>query len=171
MSVLFAIAPAGERLEHALQICRQRCGEVHTPAIPRMLEGEPLGMEEWPLEMGDGADVAGDAAVDAPVQRIADDRMADRAEVYAYLVCAAGVDGNLAQRQSRQVKRLRDSRDRFTRPAGSRGHLLPVHRIPANRRVDASASLDDAPDKCDVLLLDFAIVKPVSYTHLTLPTS
>src|SRR4029434_8292349 len=41
----------------------------------------------------------------------------------------------------------------------SRGHFLPVHRIPPDRGLDASAGLHDAPDKCDVLLLHFAIVK------------
>src|SRR6185369_17865028 len=143
MSVLFAILPAWKRVEHVLEICRQRRGEFHASAIARVFEDEPLGMEERPLETGDGADVTGNAPVDAAVQRIADDRVADRAEMHAYLVCAPSVNGNLAQRQCRQVKRLRDSRDRLTRPPGSCGHLLPVHGITSDRRVDAPAGLDD----------------------------
>src|SRR5262245_24848641 len=159
MSVLFAILPARERVEHVLEICRQRRSEFHASAIARVLEDEPLGMEEWPLETADGADVTGDTPVDASVQRIATDRVADRAELHAYLVCAAGMNGNLAQRQSRQVKRLRDSRDRFTCAPRSSRHLLSVHRVAADRRVDAPAGLDDTPDKRDVFLLHFAIVK------------
>src|SRR5262245_7044399 len=159
MSVLFAIAPTRERLEHFLQICRQRCGEFHTSSISRMREREPLRMEEWPLQAGNGADVAGDPPVNAAVQRITDDRMTDCAEMHTYLVCAAGMNGHLAQRQSRQVERLRNSCDRFTCPAGSCGHLLPVYGIPSDRGIDASARLHDTPDKRDVLLLHFAIVK------------
>src|SRR4029453_1771395 len=104
MSVLFAIAPAGERLEHVLQIYRQRRGEFQTPGIARVLEGEPLGMQKRPLQMGDGADVTGHAPVDTAVERVADNRVADRAEMHAYLMCATGVNGNLTQRQSRQVE-------------------------------------------------------------------
>ena len=93
-------------------------------------------MQERPLQMGDGADVTRHAPVDTAVERVADNRVADCAEMDAYLMCATGVNGNLAQRQSWQVKRLRDSRDRLTRPPGSCGHLLSVHRIPADWSVE-----------------------------------
>src|SRR5262245_27400555 len=159
MSILFAIAPIGKRLEHVLQICRQRRGEFHMPAVARMLEREPFRVQEWPLKMGDGADVTGYPPVDTAVQRVADDRVADRAEMHTYLMGATRVNGNLAQRQSRQVEGPRDSRDRLTRPPGSCGHLLAVDWIAADCGVDPAAGLHDAPDKRDVLLLHFAIVK------------
>jgi hypothetical protein len=116
-------------------------------------------MQKRPLEMGDGADVTRYAAMNTAVQRVADDRVADGAEMHADLMCAAGVNGHLAQRQSRQVNRFCNAGDGLTRPARARGHFLPVHRIPANWRLDAPAGLHDAPDKRDVLLLHFAIVK------------
>ena len=105
------------------------------------------------------ADVAGNAPMDAAVQRIADDRMADGAEMHADLMRAARVNGHLAKRQARQVERAGDSRDRFARASRSRGHLLTMDRIAADRGVDAAAGLHDAPDERDVFLLDFAIVK------------
>src|SRR5262245_46557106 len=114
MSVLFAIAPAGERVQYVLQIRRQRRGKFHPPAVPRVFEGEPLGVEEWPLKMGDGADVARHPAMNATVQGVADNRVADGAQMHADLMCAAGVNRNLAQRQSRQVKGSRNASDRLT---------------------------------------------------------
>src|SRR5262249_54470313 len=49
MSVLFANAPAGQRVKHVLQIRWQRRAEFHPPAVAWMSEGEPLGMQERAL--------------------------------------------------------------------------------------------------------------------------
>ena len=74
-----------------------------------MLEHEPRGVQERPLEPLHGANVAGHPAVHAAVQRVADDRMSDRAQVHANLMRAAGVNRHLAQRQARQVVRACDA--------------------------------------------------------------
>jgi hypothetical protein len=55
-----------------------------------MCEHEPGGVEERPFETLNSADVAGDAAVHAAVGRVADDRVADGAQVDANLVRASG---------------------------------------------------------------------------------
>ena len=85
--------------------------------------------------------------------------MADGAEVHADLMGPAGVDRHLAQRHARQMMRAGDARHRAARAACARRHLLPVHRIAADSRIDAAAGLDDAPHERDVFLLDLAIVK------------
>ena len=127
--------------------------------LARMRERQPRGVQERPLEPLHGADVARHAPVDAAVQRVADDRMADGAQVHADLVRPAGVNRHLAQREPGQVMRARDPRHRVARVLGARRHLLPVGRIASDRRVDAAPGLHDAPDQRDVFLLDLAIVK------------
>src|SRR5215831_1662960 len=86
-------------VEDLLQVAGQFALELHAPPVDRVREREACGMEERALEMRDRADVARDAAVDAAVERVADDRMADRAQVDADLVRAAGVDGDARERQ------------------------------------------------------------------------
>ena len=48
--------------------------ELHPPAVGRMREHQPRGVQERPLEMRHRAQVAGHAPVDAAVERVADDR-------------------------------------------------------------------------------------------------
>ena len=55
--------------------------------------------------------------------------------------------------------RADDAGDRRAGAARAGGHLFPVRRIAADRRVDAAAGHDLAPDERDVLLLDLAILK------------
>ena len=98
-----------------------------------------------------------DAPVHAAVGRVADDRMADRAEVNADLVRAAGGDRDLEQRHALEVPREGDARHRAARPARARRHLLPVARIAPDRRVDAPPGLHHAPHERDVFLLDLAV--------------
>ena len=118
-------------------------------------------MEERPVEVRDGAEVAGHAPVDAAVQRVADDRMADRAQVHADLMRAAGVNRDLRQRQhAAEVLGADDARDRRAAAARARRlrrHLLPVRRIAADRRVDAASGQHLAPDEREVFLLDLAV--------------
>ena len=47
------------------------------PSVRRMREHQMRGVQERPIEMRDRAQVAGHAPMDAAVQRIADDRVAD----------------------------------------------------------------------------------------------
>ena len=98
--------------------------------------------------------------MDAAVERVADDRMADRAQVHANLVRAAGVNRDLRQRQRRvELLGADDARHRLAAAPRARRHLLPVGRIAADRRVDPASRLHHAPDQRDVFLLDLAIVK------------
>ena len=68
-----------------------------------MRERQTRGVQERPLEPLHGADVARHAPVDAAVERVADDRMADRAQVHADLVRPPGVDRDLTQREAGQM--------------------------------------------------------------------
>ncbi len=70
---------------------------------------------------------------------------------------ATGRDGHFEQRHSLEVMGVRDPGDRAPRTARPRGHLLPVARIAADRLVDPTSRLDDAPDERHVLLLDFPV--------------
>src|SRR5881628_1270744 len=105
-----------------------------------MLEDEPGGMQERPLKMLDRPDISWHVAMDAAVERVADHRMPDGAEVNANLVCPAGVDRNPGEGDSRvQMFGPNDPRHCFTASARARRHLLPIGGIPANRRVDSSS--------------------------------
>src|SRR5256885_14703104 len=64
-------------VEHALQILGQRALELHPPLFGGMCERQLRGAEKWTLEVRDGAQIAGDAAVDAAVQSVAGNWMAD----------------------------------------------------------------------------------------------
>ena len=144
---------------HRLQIVGQWRDEFHPPLIARMMEDQAGGMQKWSLESLNGADVAGHAAMDAAVHRVADDRMSNRAEVYADLVRSPGVDRDLTQRQSRQVMCARNARHRVPCVPCTRGHLLPVDGVPSDRGVDAAPRLHNAPHERDVFLLDLAVVE------------
>ena len=116
-------------------------------------------MQERPLQRRQRLQVRRDAARDAAIGGVAADRVADRAEMHADLVRAAGVDGDADQRHARQVQRPRHARHGRSRPPRTCRHLLPRVRIAADRRLDAPAVLDQPPHQRDVLLLDFAIVE------------
>ena len=122
------VEPLAQLVEHALQILRQLARELHPPPVVRMLEHQPRGVQKRPVEMGDRAQVAGHAPVDAAVERVADDRVADRAQVNADLVRAAGVDRDAARASApAEVLRAHDARDRFAAAPRALGrHLLPV---------------------------------------------
>src|SRR5438132_12007201 len=119
MSVLLAIEPSWNRAEHILQVRRQIRCELHPPAVARVVEREARGVQKRPLQMRHGADVARHAPLHTAVQRIADDRMADGAEMYADLMRAPRVNRHLAERQPRQVGCACDSSDRLARASRS----------------------------------------------------
>ena len=107
------------------------------------------------------AEIARHASVHAAVQRIADDRMADGAQVHANLMRAAGLDRHPRQRQ-RVAERARRARCASPLRGSRRARadiFLRFDGIAADRRVDPSSGLHDAPDERDVFLLDLAIAK------------
>ena len=100
-----------------------------------------------------------DAAVHAAVGRVADDRVADGAQMHADLMRTAGGDRDLDERHALEVPREGHARHRAARPPRPRRHLLPVLRIAADRLVDAPPGVHDTPDERDVFLLDFAVAE------------
>src|SRR5262249_16765954 len=125
-------------VEHALQIIRQRALELHAPPVSRVGKHEARGVEEGAVEMRDRAEVARHAAMDAAVERVADNRVADRAEVHANLMRAAGVDRNMCERQhAAEMFSADDAGHGLTAASDARrlgGHLLPVRGIAPDRR-------------------------------------
>src|SRR5258708_2750133 len=79
-------------VDHFLEIRGQLARELHAPVLDRMREREARGVQERPLEMRHGAKVAGHAAMDAAVERVADDRVADGAQMDTNLMRSAGMD-------------------------------------------------------------------------------
>src|ERR1051325_4986403 len=159
MSLLVTIFPSRKVIEHFLQVRRQARGEFHSAAVARVLERQACRVQERALKMRNRANVTGDATMHSAVQRIADDRMTDGAEMYPDLMRAAGVNGDVTESQTRQMQRARNSGHRLARAARPCGHLLTVHRIAADRRIDSSSSLNHTPHQCDVFLFHFAIVE------------
>ena len=109
--VVTSTLPRGELLtfldivEHRLQVRRQRRIELDPPAVGGVRERQPGRVQERPLEPLDGAQVGRRPAMEPAVGRIADDRMADRAQVDADLVRAPGGDRDLQQRDALVVPR------------------------------------------------------------------
>ena len=128
-----------------------------------MLEDEMRRVKERALEMGQHSKIARHAAMDAAVERIAHDRMADRTQVDANLVRPAGMNRHLCERQRRtEVLGADDARDRGAAspyPQRCGRHLLAVVGIAADWRVDAAAGHHLAPHQRQVLLFDFALVE------------
>ena len=73
--------------------------KLHAPAVARMREHQTRRVEKRPLEPLDGSMSPGDMTAHAAVQRIAHDRVADRAQVHADLVRPARVNRDVRQRQ------------------------------------------------------------------------
>ena len=115
----FAFTP-WQLLQNADQVSRQRSDELHWMPIARVLEGKAFGVQEGAVQTLHGAQVARHAAMEAPVQRVADDRMTDGTEMDANLVRPACVNGDLAQRHSAEVTRPRNARDSLPRPPCTR---------------------------------------------------
>src|SRR6266571_5343163 len=129
MSFSFAVAPSRQRVQYFLQVWRQADRKFDAPAVARMLERDPFRMKKRALQAGHRANVARHAPVNATVHRIANDRMADGAEMNANLVRSSRVNGHLAKRQARHLERPGDSGNGFPRASRPRGHLLPMDRI------------------------------------------
>ncbi len=89
------------------------------------------------------------------VERIADDRMADRLQVHADLVGATGLQAHAQQRRRRQRLRDLEVRDRLARGVGVGRVARAVPAVAADRCVDgAGAGRRAALDERQVLALD-----------------
>jgi hypothetical protein len=147
-------------VEHALQVLWQRAREFHPPFLRWMCERQPCSMKKRTREMRDGAEIAGDASVHAPIKGIADYRMPDGAQVDTNLVRTSRVNRDVRERQDdAEFVGLDDPRDRLPAAPRFRGHFFSIRRIAPDRRIDATASLYLAPDERDVFLFDLAIAK------------
>ena len=102
-----------------------------------MFEDQPRRMQKRTVEVRDGVQVARHSPVHAAVEGIADDGVADRAQMHTDLVSPSGMNGHARECQhASQMLGSHDARDRFARPARPRRHLFPVCGIAADWRVD-----------------------------------
>ena len=124
-----------------------------------MRERKACGVQEWPFQPENGPEIGWHTPAGSAIERIADDRVADPAQVHADLVGASGVDRDLREGDAFQVLHARDARHGRARPPRARRHFLAVYRVASNRRFDAASRLHDAPDQGEVFLLDLPIVE------------
>src|SRR5688572_9873118 len=109
----------GENLiEHELQIVRQRRLELHLTSVGWMSKHEAACMEKRPVEREDGTQIAGHAPAESSVHRVADDRVADLAQMHANLMCPPGCDRHVYERDARHVQRSGNSSDCRSRAPG-----------------------------------------------------
>jgi hypothetical protein len=124
-----------------------------------MREREPLRVKEGALQALKRAKIPGDTPMYSSVHRIADDGMSDCAEMHADLVSSTGVDRNPAQCHAAEMARSRDPCYRVPRTSGPRRHFLPLDGIATDCGLDSPPGLHHPPDKRDIFLFDFSIVK------------
>ena len=124
-----------------------------------MREREPLRVKKGTLQALDRAKIPGDTSVYSPVHRIADDGMSDCTEMHADLVSSTGVDRNPAQCHAAEMARSRDPCYCVPGTSGPRRHFLPLDGIATDCGLDSPPGLHHTPDKRDIFLFDFAIVK------------
>ena len=86
-----------QAFDHVGKVLRQFRAEFHSPAVARVVERQAGRVQERAIQRLDGAQLRRDAAMDAAVERVADDRMADAAQVDADLMGAAGGDADADQ--------------------------------------------------------------------------
>src|SRR5688572_13789632 len=119
-------------IEHELQILRQRRLECHLTSVGWMMKNEPTGVQEGPLEREQRTKIASDAPAEAAVHGVADDRMADLAQVDANLMRSSCCDGDMDEGHSLHVQRRCNARHRRSRATRFGGHLLTVAGIAAD---------------------------------------
>jgi hypothetical protein len=79
-------------IEYRLKIRRERGHKFHSPPFAGMREYEACRVQKGTLQPLHGADVIRDTPMDATVRGVADNRVADRAQMYTNLMRAAGGD-------------------------------------------------------------------------------
>src|SRR6476469_378925 len=85
-----SLLAARQLVEDVAEIGGKLAGEFHPALVRWMSEDKACGMEKRTLQMRHRAQIAWDVAMDAAVECIADNRVADCAQVHADLMCAAG---------------------------------------------------------------------------------
>ena len=122
-----------------------------------MREGQPVGVKERAVQRAEHAVVGREMAADAAIDGVTDDRVADAVQVDADLVLTTGGDGDRRECQTPKTLGARHSCD--GRPGATRagGHLLAVHRVAAERGVDAATGVEQTPDQHHVLFLDLPV--------------
>src|SRR5688572_21743118 len=87
-------------VEDGLQVMRQGRLEFHFASVFRVMKGKPSRVQERPLEGEYGTQIARHASSKAAVHRIADNRMADRAQMDANLMGSPGRDRHVNKRHA-----------------------------------------------------------------------
>jgi hypothetical protein len=148
-----------------LEVVGQRRSKLHPFAREGMLERQRVGVQQLPLQAGDGVGEVGRPVARglayAAVQRVADNGMPHRAGVDAHLVRASRLQ---PRRQQRAVaERLLHHKVRAcgarlacqNRRCVQRRHLFALHRVASNRQVYREVRLARrAPHQRAVLALD-----------------
>ena len=117
-------------------------------------------MQKGSIQFLHGLDVGLHASVDAAVERIADNRVADGAEVHANLMRAPGVNGNVRERERGiDLEGSDDARDGLSTSSRAIRHPLSVVRVASNWVFDTAPCHHHTPDQRHVLLLDLAILE------------
>src|SRR5215207_4537193 len=139
--------PLPKRFEEPRELGRERGGEAEPLAGGRVVEAEPLGVEELAAEGGDARAqrrVGERLVAAAAVGLVADDRVLEPGEVDAYLVRAAGLDLHVEEREAREA--LPHAPEREGRaPAAHDGHPRAVARVAGERLFDLPALLARHP--------------------------
>ena len=139
------------RIDEFRHILGQRRFPRHRFATQRMDEPKPACVQRLTPESRAGRYAAGARAVDG----IADQRMADRLQMHAYLVRTTGFKRAFNQRTVE--KAFDDAIMRARRLAALRhGHACPLPRMPSDRRIDRAAVFDEAARQRIVMTLDRA---------------
>ena len=84
-------------VECRLKVVGERRFELHPPAVVRMLKSQAVRVEKRAPEPANRAQVDRQPAPDPAVQRIADDGMADAAQMHTNLMRAAGSNRDMQQ--------------------------------------------------------------------------
>ena len=124
------VRASGEPSEHRDEIVRQRRCEHDLSFCGWMGKGQAGGVQKRASARG--------AASITSVARVADDRMADRREMYAYLVCASRLEAKL---QVGRLERSDESGEHAVMSAcgpasGSNRHPSRIAKRPTDRRLD-----------------------------------
>ena len=91
----------------------------------------------------------------AAVERVADDRVADGAEVHPDLMRAASGEGHAEKGDPPQMLGLGDSRHGTARAASARRHPLTIYWVATKGCVDPPACLHETPHQRHILFLHF----------------
>ncbi len=124
-----------------------------------MAKAEARRVQERTLQLRERRQIRWKVTPLAAVERVADDRVADGAEVRPDLMRAASGEGHAEKGDPPQMLGLRDSRDGTARAARACRHPLTMYRVATEGCVDPPACLHDTPHQRHILLLHFPRLK------------